>query len=217
MCAARLRPAFGVFLDMVTNRMMLVWILLALALVTLVAAACSSFRTGRAKSEQADVASFVPDPNNDKVIIVRGWDDNELGKVVGDFINTYENDGYPAYTIEPHKQGEKTFRLTFPKDIHPLLFTFLVNYAAYPFDLDLSHRSIVVAGKTTLTSLFEGVDPSLIGQKAILYLPENDQDHDVVYLHTAGNTFANSFSELAWRRVSDVRLSIEVTRLLGGA
>jgi len=197
--------------------MMLVWILLVLTLVTLVAAACSSFRTGRAKSEEANVASFVPDPNNDKVIIVRGWDDNELGKVIDDFINTYKNDGYPAYTIEPHKQGEKTLRLTFPKDIHPLLFTFLVNYAAYPFDLDFSHRSIMVAGKTTLTSLFEGIDPSFIGQKAILYLPENDQDHDVVYMHTAGNTFANSFSELAWRRVSDARLSIEVKQLLGGA
>lgn len=209
--------SFGVFLDMVRNRMMLVWILLVLALVTLVAAACSSFRTRRAKSGQANVASFVPDANNDKVIIVKGWDDKELGKVIDDFINTYKNDGYPAYTIEPHKQGERTFRLMFPKDIHPLLFTFLVNYAAYPFDLDLSHRSIVVAGEITLTSLFEGIYPSFIGQKAILYLPENDQDHDVVYMHTAGNTFANSFSELVWRRVSDARLSIEVKQLLGGA
>lgn len=196
---------------------MFVWILLVLALVALVVAACSSFRTGRAKSEQGSVASFVPDPNNDKVIIVRGWDDNELAKVINDFIDTYKNDGYPAYTIEPHKQGEKTLHLTFSTDIHPLLFTFLVNYAAYPFDLDFSHRSIIVAGKTTLTSLFEGVDPSFIGQKAILYLPENDQDHNIVYMHTAGNTFANSFSELAWRRVSDARMSIEVKQLLGGA
>ena len=170
---------------------MLVWILLLLALVTLFAIACSSFRAGRAKSEQANIVAFVPDPKNDKVIIVRGWDDNELRKVIGDFINTYKNEGYAAYTIEPHKQAENTFRLTFPQDIHPLLFTFLVNYAAYPFDLD--DRLILVGGKTTLTSLFEGVDPSLVGEKAMFYLPENDQDHTVVYLHTAaGSTFANN-------------------------
>ena len=72
----------------------------------------------------------------------------------------------PAYTIEPHKQAEKTFRLTFPKDIHPLLFTFLVNYAAYPFDLDFTHRSIMVGGATTVTSLFEGVDPSFAGTES---------------------------------------------------
>jgi hypothetical protein len=55
-------------------------------------------------------------------------------------------------------------------------------------------------------------------QKAVLYLPENDQDHTVVYMHTeAGSTFANSLSELAWRRVTDARLSIEVKQLLDGA
>jgi hypothetical protein len=197
---------------------MLVWILLFLALATLVAVACSSFRAGRARSEQASSAAFVPDPNNDKVIIVKGWNDNQLSEVIGDFIDTYNNDGYPAYTIEPHKQAGNTFRLAFPQDIHPLLFTFLVNYAAYPFDLDLTDRLILVGGKTTLTSLFEGVDPSLVGEKAILYLPENDQDHTVVYLHTAdGSTFANSFSELGWRRVNEARLSIEVKQLLDGA
>ena len=158
----------------------------------LFAVACSSFRAGRAKSEQANSVAFVPDPKNDKVIMVRGWNDNELRKVIDDFIESYKNDGYPAYTIEPHKQAENTFRLTFPQDIHPVLFTFLVNYAAYPFDLDFTDRLILVGGKTTLTSLFEGVDPSLVGEKAILYLPENDQDHTVVYLHTAaGSTFEN--------------------------
>lgn len=208
---------FGVFLDMVNNKTMIVWILLVLVLVILIGVACSSFRTGTAKSAQASIASFVPDPTNDKVIIVRGWDGDEIRKLIGDFIDTYKNDGYPDYTIQPHKQAENTFRLTFPKDIHPLLFTFLVNYAAYPFDLDLTRRSIVVSGKTTLTSLFEGVDPSFVGQKAILYLPENDQGHAVVCMHIAdGSTFANSFSELTWRRVTDARLSIEVKQLLNG-
>ena len=137
--------------------------------------------------------------------------------VISDFIKTYENDGYPSYSIEPRKQQETLFRLQFPKDIHPQLFTFLVNYIAYPFDLDVESRSIVVAGKTTLTRGFEGLDESLIGQKAVLYLPQDDRDYTVVYLRTlSGITFANSFSDLVWRRVSDARLSGEVAKLMDG-
>jgi hypothetical protein len=175
----------------------------------------SSLWFGPATPQQTNVTPFVPDPKNDKVIVVKGWDENELRKIFADFIKTYENEGYPPYSIEPHKQQERLYRLQFPKDIHPLLFTFLINYMAYPFDFDLTNRSILVAGKTTLTRGFEGLDQSLIGEKALLYLPENDQDHAVVYMHTSsGTTFANLFSELVWRRISDARFPPDVTRLI---
>jgi len=201
---------------MVNNRGMIIWVVLIIAIVALVVAACSAHKTTR-EAEHANGVAFIPDPKNDKVIIVKGWDEDELRKVIGDFVNTYKNDGYAAYFIEPQKQTDKIFRLTFPNDIHPLLFTFLINYVAYPFDLDFSQRSIVVGGKTTLSSLFEGIDPSLVGQKAILYLPKDDQDHTIVYMHTtSGTNFANSFSELVWRRVNDARLSTEVQELMNG-
>jgi hypothetical protein len=147
--------------------------------------------------------SFVPDPQNDKIVVVKGWDENELRKIIADFISTYEHDGYPPYSIESQKRRELVFRLHFPKDIHPLLFAFLINYIGYPFELDLSNRSILVAGRTTLTQGFDGVDASLIGQKALLYLPENDQDYNIVYMRTeSGSIFANSFSDLTWRRIA---------------
>lgn len=192
---------------------MTIWILLVIALV-LTLGACTAIRRKPA-NERANIASFVPGPKNDKVIVVKGWDEDELRRVINDFVATYKDDRYPSYSIEPHKQSDETFRLTFPNDIHPLLFTFLVNYIAYPFDVDLSRHSIVVIGKTTLNSLYEGIDVSLAGQQAILYLPEDDQDRDVVYMQTtAGVTFANSFSELTWKRVNDPRLSGEVKRLM---
>ena len=153
------------------------WLLLAIVIVAMVAFACASPWFGRTKPQRSSLTPFVPDLNNDKVIFVRGWNENDLRKIFADFVKTYENDDYPAYSIEPHKQQEKLFRLQFPKDIHPLLFTFLINYIAYPFDLDITNRSILVAGTITLTRGFEGVDQSLIGQKALLYLPVNDQDH----------------------------------------
>ncbi len=193
------------------------WLLIVIVLVALVAAACLSFRGRGASPESASVPNFTPNPQNDKVILVKGWNEVEIQKIIHDFIETYKNDGYPAYTIEPHKQSENLYRLTFPQDIHPLLFTFLVNYIAYPFDLDLKNRSIIVGGKTTLDAGFAGIDSLLVGKKASLYIPENDQDHDVVYMQTeSGINLLMSFDSLKWRRVNDARLSNEVKNLIGG-
>jgi hypothetical protein len=190
------------------------WVLLAVILVALTAVAWLSFR-GKGVSTES-VSSFTPNPMNDKIIFVKGWNEIEIQKIINDFIETYRSDGYPAYAIEPHKQEENVFRLTFPKDIHPTLFTFLVNYLAYPFDLDFQNRSIIVGGKTTLSAEFDGVDSTLVGKRAVFYVPQDDQDHDVVYMQTeSGISLANSFTGTKWRRVNDARLSSEVKNLIG--
>jgi len=190
---------------------------LVIFLVPLVAVNCMPFHGNRTNPKSATMPSFTPNAANDKVILVKGWNELEIRKILADFIETYKNDNYPSYTIGNHKQSDNVFRLTFPQDIHPLLFTFLVNYLAYPFDFDLKNRSITVGGKTTLDSAFEGIEPSLAGNKAILYIPENDEDHDVVYMQTeSGINLANSFSELKWRRVKDARLPSEVKNLING-
>ena len=192
------------------------WVLLAILIVAIIGVACALPRFRGGTSGQSSVAPFTPDPQNDKVIFVQGWDETELRKIISDFVKNYEDDGYPAYSIEPLKQNDKLFQLKFPKDIHPLLFTFLVNFVAYPFDLDLTNRHIVVAGTTTLTKGYDGLDESFIGRKALLYLPENDQDRTIVYMHFSdGTTYANSFHDLVWRRVTDARLSPEVSKLVG--
>ena len=192
------------------------WLLLAIVVVALIVFAGAIPRFRGNTPCQSFVATFIPDPHNDKVVFVQGWDETEMRKIIADFVKTYENDGYPPYSIETHKQNDKLFRLQFPNDIHPLLFTFLVNYITYPFDLNPTNRPIVVAGISTLTRGYEGLDESLIGRKALLYLPENDHDHTIVYMHFAdGTTYANSFHDLVWRRVKDARLSADVTKLAG--
>ena len=191
------------------------WLLIAIVIVALIALGCAVPRL-RGNTSANTPTPFTSDPRNDKMVFVQRWDETEIRKIIADFIKTYENDGYPPYSIEPHKQNDKLFRLQFPNDIHPLLFTFLVNYIAYPFDLDLANRQILVAGTTTLTRGYEGVGDSLIGRKALFYLPENDDDRTIVYMHFSdGTTYANSFHDLVWRRVTDARLSPEVTRLVG--
>lgn len=189
--------------------------LLVLVLVALAAIVFLFLRRSGADLETREIAPFTPIAGNDKVVIVRGWTEEELRKIVGDFIELYEKDSFPAYTIDLHREGDGRCRLTFSKDIHPLLLTFLINYLAYPVDFDLTNRFVLVAGSTTLSSAFGGVDTSLLGQKAALYIPESDQDHDVVYMETqSGINLANSFDVLKWRRVSDSRLSNEVRKLI---
>lgn len=192
------------------------WVLIAVILFAMTAVACLSFRGKGVRAESAPLPSFTPNPINDTVILVKGWDESEIQKIISDFTDAYKNDGYPPYTIEAHKE-ESLIRLSFPEDIHPVLFTFLVNYAAYPFDLEMKNRSIIVGGKTTLSTEFDGLDSNLDGQRAVLYIPQDDQDHDVVYMQTeSGVSLANSFTETRWRRVTDARLSSEVRNLIGG-
>ncbi len=193
------------------------WVLIVVILVALIGVACLSFRGKAVSFESTPVSSFTPNPMNDKVIFVKGWNEIEIQKIIGDFTDTYKNDGYAAYAIEPQKKEEYLFLLTFPKDIHPMLFTFLVNYLAYPFDLDFRNRSVIVGGKTTLSAEFDGVDSSFVGKKAVLYIPQGDQDHDVVYMQMeSGISLANSFTETKWKRVDDARLSSEVRNLIAG-
>ncbi len=192
------------------------WLILLIVVVALVTIGFIYFRGPSASSASAEPPSFTPNRENDKVVLVKGWDETEIKKIIRDFIEGYENDGYPGYTIEPQKQSENLYRLIFPQDIHPRLFMFLVNYVAYPFDLDLEKRSIVVGGKTTLSAGFE-IDPALIGEKAMFYIPERDEERSVVYLRTeSGVTLANSFREMEWKRVADPRLANEVQNLVRG-
>jgi hypothetical protein len=167
----------------------------------------------KSEDPQTDSSPFTPDLENDKAILIRGWNEDELGKILDDFVET-DLSAFAAFRIEIQKRLENSFALTFPEDIHPDEFVCLINYLAYPFDFDLAGRSIVVAGKTTLNSDFDGLPKSFEGKKALLYLPENDDDYKLIYLQTeSGENFAKSFNEGVWRKVKDPRLSSAVMSL----
>lgn len=164
---------------------------------------------------EATVSSFTPDPNNDKVIIVSGWNGDELRGILDDFI-AEDTSGSPPLEVASQMQYDNCYRLTFPRDIHHLEFTALVNYLLYPIDFGTRDRSLAVVGKATLNSSFAGIPESLSGQKAVFYVPENDQDHDVVYLQTesGGNLAIRLLAgESTWQRRPVARMPVEVRRL----
>jgi hypothetical protein len=167
----------------------------------------------KSEDPQTDPSPFTPDPDNDKAILIQGWNEDELRKILNDFVEQ-DLSVFAAFRIEIEKRLDNSFALTFPEDIHPDEFVSLINYLAYPFGFDLAGRSIIVAGKTTLNSDFDGLPKSLEGKKALLYLPEDDDDYQVVYLQIeSGVTLAKSFNEGTWQKVKDARLSSAVKSL----
>ena len=158
---------------------------------------------------------FHPNPKNDKRIVVHGWDEDEMRRIVDDFI--IESAADKPLKVEIHKRFDQEFSLTFPEDLSPFDFAALVNYLNYPIDFEVSNRSIVVAGKTSLNSDFQGIPASLVGKKAIVYVPEGDQDYTVVHMHSeVGNSCSISLADASsiWQPIPDAKLSSQVKMLV---
>lgn len=154
-------------------------------------------KPSRFEDPNAGFPSFTPDLDNDKSIIVSGWQEHELKRIVDDFRKQSTID--PPMEIEIQNPHDTQFVLTFPGDIAPGDFAALVNYLNYPIDFDLAERTLLVVGRTTLNADFNGIPESLEGKKAILYVPANDDDYTVVYLQTeTGDSFALSMNEMVW-------------------
>ncbi|MGH9930709.1 MAG: hypothetical protein ACREA9_15985 [Pyrinomonadaceae bacterium] len=65
-----------------------------------------------------------------------------------------------------------------------------------------------------MNNAFSGIPARLFGEKALLYVPDNDEDYDVVYLQSeTAVSFKNSPGENRWRQVDVARLPLEVKKL----
>jgi len=188
------------------------WIIIVLIIAWLPLPTMLFAKPAAAEIPKAALPPFTPDPRNDKAIMVNGWNDDELRKALDDFSDE-DGSGLPP-KIDIHKRFENFYLLTFPEDIRASDFVALVNYLNYPIDLSPEGRTITVAGKVTLNSDFEGIPQSLIGKKAVLYVPDNDEDYDVVYLRAeTGTILETSFNRETWRQVTEPRMGSEVKRL----
>jgi hypothetical protein len=181
-------------------------ILIAAAVVALVIV----FRV-RQKSPTQDwmtADGFVADKNNQTSISVRGWSQAELDKIVTSFLGEYELVGKMSTKITAMHGGALT--ITFPDDIPPTILLFLVNYLKYPREFDLKNRSIGVLGRVTLTPVFYLQDPKLVGQRADIYVPADDDQYDLVYGKTeAGAAYKISFTNMTWKPVDTARTPVE--------
>jgi hypothetical protein len=151
---------------------------------------------------RAPRVEFVPNQANDKLIITKGWNATELDKILSDFQSMYRERFHASFSIKSSQVEPTLFRITFPNDIEPVLFHFLVNYARYPKDIDLSNRTILVLGRVTLDQNYSLPNATFIGQKAFIYIPADDKKFDLVYVQTEqGVVFEDSFASSSWKPI----------------
>ena len=150
-------------------------------------------------------SKFKADPNNDKVLLVRGWTEENVSRMLKDFGKMYENELPGSFRFELDARAPGEFIAVFPTDMPPDIFSYLINYAQYPMNLQ-PPPDMTAIGKTTLTDAFSAAPASEIGKQAVFYVPANDVEHDVVYVAIKdGPVFKNSFSSDEWVRVDDAR------------
>ena len=150
----------------------------------------------------------ISNPADGKEVVVRGWTNEELSGILTDFADMSDGDLETLITRSMHATMavSASLFLVLPHDIRILQFSFLVNYLQYPKNYDLKARSISVIGKATLTPDFHLPEKNLIGQKAVFYIPSNDQDYDLTYVRVGDETFKNSFAARHWTKVEDSRI-----------
>ena len=160
----------------------------------------------------AKAVAFVPDPNSDKRIVVSGWTDGELKRILEDFAKLYALDR--SFASRVTSGGAEAIVISFPNDIPSDVFFFLVNYLNYPEAYEPSGRHIAVAGKATLSASFDLPESSLVVKSARVYVPENDEDFDLVYVTLrSGESYEVSFTDHRWRTVQEARMPEAVREL----
>jgi hypothetical protein len=148
-----------------------------------------------------------------KELFARGWNESELKQIIGDFEQVYRDRLPPKFSAEIHNDDGGFLRVTFPADIEPRFFCWLINYVQYPKSYDLHSRRILVAGKATVTLDFLPSDESRIGKRIMFYIPANDKQYDVVFAQVDGRSYEYPFGSEIWRHVEDPRLPVGISDL----
>jgi hypothetical protein len=193
-------------------------ILIALLVIVAGMAAVFAFQHMRSSAREANdqankiTSSFVPNPHNDNSVVVRGWAGAELERILGDFRQSYEIPQASGWSMTAGPGGELV--IAFPNDIEPRLLFFLVNYIQYPKGFDLTQRTIAVLSHVVLTPAFGIPDNTLIGKHAVIYVPSNDTEYDLVCAKVEnGGAYEIPFTNLIWKRASDPRMPNAVKSL----
>lgn len=157
--------------------------------------------------------SFVANPANDTILVIRGWNREELSRILTDFSKMYRDQGLLSLSVA--QRADNIFAISFPQDIPPSRLFVLVNYIQYPKDFDLKRHSIGVVAYALLTPAFGIPDTSFVGKRAAIYVPADDKSYDLVYakIQSSGAAYKISFTDFVWRPVTDARTPMTITGL----
>lgn len=120
---------------------------------------------------------------NDKQILVKNVDYNQIKKAVQDFTKNYGNphQSHLKPISRLHKADNNRIVITFPYDIDFEIFCYYVNYLKYPFDLKYKAN---VTGWTSTKSTYNWLNTEFENEKTMLFIDPNDREYDNVMLIT---------------------------------
>jgi hypothetical protein len=148
-------------------------------------------------------------PNERVHFVVHGWNEHQLSKILIDFHSMYKVAG----TIS--RPSGDILRISFEDGIAPTDLAFLVNYIQYPFEFEVDERVVRSLAVVTLGPEFGIPSPDLDGQRAFIFVPANDKEHDLVHLMIEGvETYRISFTDMKWRTLDDARWRPELDELV---
>lgn len=120
---------------------------------------------------------------NDKIVIVKDADYNTLKKVLVEFCNMYNKEKFQAQP-RLYKLSETEFAITFPYDINFEIYCYFINYIPNPKDIQWQPN--VIAWATTKPADI-WVTENTSNKKVMLFILEDDNEHDNVYLTSKDN------------------------------
>src|ERR1051325_1182812 len=91
------------------------WLAISILISTLALPWLILAKPVRADIPKVDLPPFTRDPHNDKSIIIKGWNEAELRRIVDNFI---AQNAALHFEVAINKRFEREFCLTFPQDIH---------------------------------------------------------------------------------------------------
>jgi len=120
---------------------------------------------------------------NDKLVVVRDADYDNLKKALIEFCNMYNKEKFQA---QPRlvKVSDREFAITFPYDIDFEIYCYFVNYIEYP--MDIKWQPNIIAWTTTKQT-DKWVSDKSVNKKVMLFIADDDNEHDNVFLTTEDN------------------------------
>lgn len=120
---------------------------------------------------------------NDKLVIVDNISKTEIDSILTGFCNMYNKESFQAQP-RLYKLNARQFAITFPYDIEFEIYCYFVNYVHYPMGFD---KSFDVTAWEKTGKAYGWITEKSANKKVMLFIPEDDSEHDNVFLTTDDN------------------------------
>lgn len=148
-----------------------------------------------------------------KEVLLRGWNRDDLRRSLAEFEKKHREELRGQLRTDIHPLRDSAVRLVLPSGLDGTLFMWLVNYLQYAKGPNNTRPSDVVVGRAVLDSSFESLPSESRGKEALIYVPTEDVEGDLVFVKVDSGAFEVSFARSDWKSVEGDRLPAGIASL----